>query len=95
MGEWRVVGSHSLQFRMSLDRSVTDSEIHPHSLGHGFPPKVRRRAMTRKGDTLMEAWERDFEDVLALRCCLLYADFQSTLETQMRRRGCLWRQLMI
>ena len=27
MGEWRVVRSHSLQFRMSLERSVTDSEI--------------------------------------------------------------------
>ena len=39
MGEWRVVGSHSLQFRMSLDKSVTDSDIYPHSLGHGFPPK--------------------------------------------------------
>ena len=71
MREWRVVGSHSLQFRMSLDISVTNSEMHPHSLGHGFPPKVRRRTTRRKEDPLMEAWERDFEAVLALRCYLL------------------------
>ena len=71
IGEWRVVGSHSLQFRMLLDRSVTDSEMHPHSLGHDFPPKVRRRAMRRKEEPLMEAWARDFEAVLSLRCCLL------------------------
>ena len=70
MGEWRVARSHSLQFRMLLDKSVTDSEMHPHSLEHGFPPKVRRRAMRRKEEPLMEAWERNFEAVLVLRCCL-------------------------
>ena len=47
IGEWRVVGFHSLQFRTSLDRSVTDSKIHPHSPWHGFPPNVRQRAMRR------------------------------------------------
>ena len=79
MGEWRVVGSHSLQFRMTLDRSVTDFEMHPHSLGHGFLSKVRWNAMRRKEEPLMEAWERDFEAVLA----------------RIRRRGCLWWQLMM
>ena len=41
MEEWRVAGYYSLQFRMLLDRSVTDSEMHPHSLGQGLPPNVR------------------------------------------------------
>ena len=54
MGEWRVTESHLLQLRMSLDKSVIDLEMHPHSLGQGFPPKVRRRAMRRKEELLME-----------------------------------------
>ena len=41
VGEWRVAGSYSLQLMMLLDKSITDSEMHPHSLGHGFLPKVR------------------------------------------------------
>ena len=47
-GECVVDGSHFLQVRMIFARSVTGFAMHPRSLGHGLPPKVRQRAMRRK-----------------------------------------------
>ena len=57
-------GSYSLQLRMSSERSVTDSEMYPYSLWQGLPPKVIRRAMSRKEESLMDAWDRDLENDL-------------------------------
>ena len=61
-----VDGYHSAQVKMSFARSVTGSAMHPHSLGHGLPPKVRRRAMRRKIQLSMMTCVRDFTAVFAL-----------------------------
>ena len=50
---------------------MTDSEMHHHSLGQDYPPKVRQRAMRRKEELLMDAWERDLEAVLEIKYCFL------------------------
>ena len=63
-----VDGSHSAQVRMSFVRLVTGSEMHPHSLGHCLPPKVRRRDMRRKIQLSMMTCVRDFTADLALKC---------------------------
>ena len=47
-GECVVDGSHSAQVIMSFARSLTVSEMHPYSLEHGLPPKVRWRAIRIK-----------------------------------------------
>ena len=67
-GDEIVVRSNSLQVRMSLARSVMGYAMHPHSLGHGFPPKVRRSVMRRKVVLLMITWVSDFTTALALLC---------------------------
>ena len=67
-GECVVDGSHSAQVRMSFVRLVTGSEMHPHSLGHCLPPKVRWRAMRRKMQLSMMTCVRDFTADLALKC---------------------------
>ena len=66
-GECVVDGSHSAQVKMLFEGYVTGSEMHPHSLGHGLPPKVTRRAMRRKIQLSMMTCVRDFTAVLALK----------------------------
>ena len=56
---------------MSLEGSVTKSEMHPDSLGQGFPTKVRQRAVMRKEEPLMDAWESELEAILKFECCIL------------------------
>ena len=63
-----VDGYHSAQVRMLFVRSVMGSAMHLHSLGHGLPPKVRRRAMRRKIKLSTMTCVRDFTAVLALKC---------------------------
>ena len=67
-GECVVNGSHSAQVRMPFTISLTGSTMHPHSLGHGLPPKVRERSMGRKIQLSMMTCGRDFTAVLALKC---------------------------
>ena len=42
---WSVSGSHSLHLINSFAKSQIDSDITPHSYGHGAPPKVRCSVM--------------------------------------------------
>ena len=42
-GEWSSDGFQDSEFSSALVRSHSGSDMHPHSLGPGFPPNVRRR----------------------------------------------------
>ena len=67
-GACNVDGSHSLQLRISVARSVTGSEIHLHSLGHGLPPKVRRSDINSSHIPSIQICVRDLTAVIWLRC---------------------------
>ena len=43
-GAWRFFGSHESPWGIAVARSHIDSDITPHSKGHGDPPKVNLSA---------------------------------------------------
>ena len=53
---------------MSVARSGTVLEMHPHSLGQGLPPNVSLRAAKRRVIPLIHTWVKDLTAVFALRC---------------------------
>ena len=63
-GEWREDGSQLLDDRMSLARSAADSDMQPHSLGQGLPPKVSRRAKRKMFVSSFLICVIDFEAVV-------------------------------
>ena len=87
VGNKTFSGFHSLQCKISVAKSATGSEMHPHSLGHGLPPNVSRSAINRKMTLLMTACVNDFVAVAALKCWRRYADFQSIFDIQIRVVG--------